>query len=77
MANYKVIATPQSDMIDKVKAYYNFLQEKRYEEITFNDYDEISEEEAEAYKIGWRLAMAVAQHNLHLWFPEAEVEVNG
>ena len=76
MANYKVIATPQSDTIDKVKAYYNFLQEKKYEEITFNN-KEISEEEAEACKAGRRLAMAVAQHNLHLWFPEAEVEVNG
>jgi hypothetical protein len=76
MAKYQVITTPQSDTINKVKAYYNFLQEKKHEEITF-DHDELSEGEAEAYVAGWRLAMAVAQHNLTLWFPEAEVKVNG
>jgi hypothetical protein len=70
MANYKVVAMPNSSYEDKVKAYYNFLTE----ECTQSKYSELSPEEFEIYKAGWQTAMMVARHNLTLWFPEVEVK---
>ena len=78
MGKYKIIATPQSDTTDKLKAYYAFLKEKRNEKIEFDDYDdEMTQAEVEAYIAGWQLAFDIAKHNFCLWFPEAEVSKNG
>ena len=68
MANYKIIATPNSSYEDKIKAYYNFL----VKECPQSEYSELSPEEFEIYKAGWQTAMIVARHNLTLWFPEVE-----
>jgi hypothetical protein len=80
MGNYKIIATPQSDTTDKLKAYYAFLEKKRNENIEFDDDDdddEMTQAEVEAYIAGWQLAFDIAKHNFCLWFPEAEVSKNG
>ena len=78
MGKYKIIATPQSDTTDKLKAYYAFLKKKRNEKIEFDDYDdEMTQAEVEAYIAGWQLAFDIAKHNFCLWFPEAEVSKNG
>ena len=70
---YKIIANPNSSYENKIKAYFNFLEEKQ-KEILEHNYNELTKEEANAYDAGWSLAFAVAKCNLQLWFPEVEVK---
>ena len=78
MANYKVIATPTSDINSRLRAYKNYLIEKHNEKNVFPmfDYESyMTEDEIEAYNMGWRLALSVAKCNLDMWFPEVNMEV--
>lgn len=79
MGKYKVIATPNSSLEDKIKAYNTFLllnekeaNEKSKKYWTPKDFssDEYTDREKAIYEDGYALACSVMLHNLHTWFPE-------
>jgi hypothetical protein len=77
MGKYKIVTTPNSSIEDKIKAYYNFLEAKRTEELVFYPEEGYTEVELNMYKNAWNLAFEIAKHGLAEWFPEMEVKKNG
>lgn len=82
MGKYKIIATPNSSLENKIKAYHTFLKQNKKEanekskqywtpkDWVENCNDKYTDKEKAAFEDGCALAYAVMESNLHFWFPE-------
>ena len=83
MKKYKIIATPNSSLEDKIKAHHTFLKQKQKEAnekseqywtpkdwIEAYSNDKYTDKERAAFEHGYASACSAIKCNLYFWFPE-------